>query len=130
MELVTERRLEIRWADLDSSRHVNNAVYLSYLEQVRTAWLEETLGSRELVDDFVLARVEVDFRRELTLNDEAVVARCTLARVGTSSIRTTEEVATRDGELAARAEAVLVARDERGRSRPLSDRERTALGEI
>jgi acyl-CoA thioester hydrolase len=124
---VVERRVEIRWSDLDSSQHVNNAVYLSYLEQVRTAWLEQTLGSRDVVDDFVLARVEIDFRRELTLDDEAAVARCTLARVGTSSIRTSEEIATLHGELAARAEAVMVARDESGRSRPLTDAERAAL---
>jgi acyl-CoA thioester hydrolase len=123
----TERRLAIRWADLDSSRHVNNSVYLTYLEEARTAWLEEALGSRSAVDDFVLARVEIDYRRELTLDDEAVVARCMLARVGTSSIRTSEEVTTLAGELAARAEAVMVARDGSGRSRPLTDAERTRL---
>jgi acyl-CoA thioester hydrolase len=122
-----ERRVEIRWSDLDSSRHVNNAVYLSYLEQVRTAWLEQALGSRDAVDEFVLARIEIDFRRELTLDDEAAIARCTLARMGTSSIRTTEEIATLHGELAARAESVMVARDESGRSRPLTDAERAAL---
>jgi len=125
---AVERRVEIRWSDLDSSRHVNNAVYLSYLEQVRTAWLEQMLGSRDVVDDFVLARVEIDFKRELTLDDEAVVARCTLARVGTSSVRTSEEILTLHGELAAGAEAVIVARDDGGRSRPLSDAERAALG--
>ena len=124
---AVERRVEVRWADLDSSRHVNNAVYLTYLEEVRSAWLEQTLGSREIVDEFVLVRVEIDFRRELTLDDEAVVARCTLARVGTSSIRTSEEISTPDGELAARAEAVMVARDESGRPRPLTDAERAAL---
>jgi acyl-CoA thioester hydrolase len=124
---AVERRIEIRWADLDSSRHVNNAVYLSYLEQVRSAWLAHVLGLREVVDDFVLARIEIDFRRELVLDDEAVVARCTLARIGTSSIRTSEEVATLHGELAARAEAVMVARDESGRPRPLTPVERAAL---
>ena len=124
---AVERRVEIRWADLDSSRHVNNAVYLSYLEQVRTAWLEETLGSRALVDEFVLAHIEIDFRRELTIDDEAALARCTLARVGTSSIRTSEEISTLHGELAARAEAVMVARDESGRPRALTDAERLAL---
>jgi acyl-CoA thioester hydrolase len=124
---AVERRIEIRWADLDSSRHVNNAVYLSYLEQVRSAWLAHVLGLREVVDDFVLARIEIDFRRELVLDDEAVVARCTLARIGTSSIRTSEEVATLHGELAARAEAVMVARDESGRPRPLTTAERAAL---
>jgi acyl-CoA thioester hydrolase len=107
---------------------VNNAVYLSYLEQVRSAWLAQVLGSREVVDDFVLVRIEIDFRRELTLDDEAVVARCTLARIGTSSIRTSEEVATLHGELAARAEAVIVARDESGRPRALTNAERAALG--
>ena len=124
---AVERRIEIRWADLDSSRHVNNAVYLTYLEQVRTAWLEQMLGSREVVDEFVLARVEIDFRRELTLDDEAAVARCTLANIGTSSIRTSEEIATLHGVLAARAEAVMVARDESGRPRPLTDAERAAM---
>src|SRR5205814_9439163 len=109
---MTERRIDIRWGDLDSSRHVNNAVYLTYLEEARSAWLEAALGSRELVDDFVLARVEIDFRRELTLADEAAIARCTLARIGASSIRTTEEISTLHGELAARAEAVIVARGE------------------
>jgi len=124
---TVERRIEIRWADLDSSRHVNNAVYLTYLEQVRTAWLEDMLGSREIVNEFVLVRIEIDFRRELTLDDEAVVARCTLVEIGTSSIRTSEEIATPQGELAARAEAVIVARDENGRPRALTSAERVAL---
>jgi acyl-CoA thioester hydrolase len=124
---VVERRIEIRWADLDSSRHVNNAVYLSYLEQVRTAWLEQMLGSREIIDDFVLVRVEIDFLRELTLDDETAVARCTLAQLGTSSVRTTEEISTTHGHLVARAEAVMVARDHGGQSRPLTDAERAAL---
>lgn len=122
-----ERRVEIRWSDLDSSRHVNNAVYLSYLEEVRSAWLEQMLGSREVIDEFVLARVEIDFRRELTLDDEAAIARCTLAGIGTSSIRTSEEISTLGGDLAARAEAVIVARDRSGRSRPLTDAERATF---
>jgi acyl-CoA thioester hydrolase len=122
-----EKRIEIRWADLDSSRHVNNAVYLSYLEEVRTAWLGEALGV-ESVHDFVLVRVEIDYRRELTLADVTIVARCSLARVGTSSIRTVEEIVTLAGEVAAEAEAVVVARDPKtGSSRPLSDAERAAL---
>jgi acyl-CoA thioester hydrolase len=124
-----EKRIEIRWSDLDSSQHVNNAVYLSYLEEVRTAWLGEALRNAGAVMDFVLAHVEIDFKRELTLDDSAVVARCTLARVGTSSIRTAEEILTEGGELAARAEAVVVARDPAtGASRSLSDAERAALG--
>ncbi len=102
-------------------------MYLTYLEQVRSAWVEERLGARELVDDFVLVHVEIHFERELTLDDEAVLAHCCLMRLGTSSIRTSEQITTPGGELAARAEAVLVARDENGRPRPLTAAERTAL---
>ena len=73
--------------------------------------------------DFVLARVAIDFRRELRLEDEEVVVSCALERIGNSSLTLSEQIRTRDGELAAEAEAVLVARDrERGRSRPLSER--------
>jgi acyl-CoA thioesterase FadM len=57
-----------------------------------------------------------------------VLARCRLDSIGTSSVRTREEIVTLDGELAAEAEAVLVARDpESGRSRPLTDAERAAF---
>ncbi|MFN8223901.1 MAG: hotdog domain-containing protein [Gaiellales bacterium] len=75
-----------------------------------------------------LARVAIDFRREVTLEDEEVVVRVRLVRIGTSSVTLTEEVAMRDGTIAAEAEAVIVARDQRtGRSRPLTDAERAAL---
>jgi acyl-CoA thioester hydrolase len=124
---VHEKSIEIRWRDLDAYGHVNNAVYLTYLEEVRDEWLERTLGSDESVWDYVIARVAIDFRRELTQGDDEVVARCTLARVGNSSLTTREELFV-GGQVAAEAEAVLVARDrESGRARPLVERERLAL---
>jgi acyl-CoA thioester hydrolase len=124
---VHEKSIEIRWRDLDAYGHVNNAVYLTYLEEVRDEWLERTLGSDESVWDYVIARVAIDFRRELTQGDDEVVARCTLARVGNSSLTTREELFV-SGQVAAEAEAVLVARDrESGRARPLVERERLAL---
>jgi len=76
----------------------------------------------------VLARVAVDFRRELRQDDEEVLARCRLEGIGTSSVRTREEVLTRDGTVAAEAQAVLVARlPGESRSRPLTDAERAAF---
>ena len=95
---------------------------------MRDEWLGRALGDPAGIWNWVLARVAIDFRREVTLADDAVVARCGLASIGTSSIRTREQIVTRDGELAAEAEAVLVARDrESGRSRPLTDAERAAF---
>jgi acyl-CoA thioester hydrolase len=125
---VHEKQIEIRWRDQDAYGHVNNAVYLTYLEEVRDEWLERTLGDSGDAWGYVTARVAIDFRRELTQDDEAIVARLWLTRIGTSSVTTREEIVTVGGELAAEAEAVLVARDtETGRSRPLSEAERAAL---
>jgi acyl-CoA thioester hydrolase len=125
---VHEKQIEIRWRDQDAYGHVNNAVYLTYLEEVRDEWLERALGDSGDAWGYVTARVAIDFRRELTQDDDAIVARLWLTRIGTSSVTTREEIVTVGGELAAEAEAVLVARDgETGRSRPLSDAERAAL---
>ena len=123
-----EKQIEIRWRDQDAYGHVNNAVYLTYLEEVRDEWLERALGESGDAWGYVTARVAIDFRRELTQDDDAIVARLWLTRIGTSSVTTREEIVTVGGELAAEAEAVLVARDtETGRSRPLTDVERAAL---
>jgi acyl-CoA thioester hydrolase len=107
---------------------VNNAVYATYLEEARDGWLERALGSDGALWDYVLARFAIDFRREVGLREEAVFARVTLARIGTSSITLREEIRLADGTTAAEAEAVIVARDrETGRSRPLTDAERAKL---
>jgi acyl-CoA thioester hydrolase len=109
-------------------RHVNNAVYLTYLEEVRDEWLSAVLGDAENLWEYVLARVAIDFRSELTQDDDTVLARCRLERIGHSSVRTREELVRRDGTIAAEAEAVLVARDlGEGGSRPLTPVEREAF---
>jgi acyl-CoA thioester hydrolase len=125
---VHEKRIEIRWRDVDAYRHVNNAVYATYLEECRDELAEKVLADVGDVWDYVLARVAIDFRRELTQDDDEVVVRCAVDRVGRSSVTLREEIRTRDGELSAEAEAVLVARDPAtGRSRPLTDPEREAF---
>ncbi len=125
---ILEKRIEIRWRDLDAYQHVNNSVYLTYLEEARDEWLEAALPEGSSAWDFVLARVAIDFRRELRGDDDHVIASCRLIRLGRSSITTREEVRTLEGELSAEAESVIVARDATtGRSRPLTAAERAAL---
>lgn len=126
--MAHEKRIEIRWRDVDAYRHVNNAVYATYLEECRDELAEKVLAGVGDIWDYVLARVAIDFRRELTQDDDEVVVRCAVERVGRSSVTLREEIRTRDGELSAEAEAVLVARDQAtGRSRPLTDPEREAF---
>ena len=126
--MAHEKRIEIRWRDVDAYRHVNNAVYATYLEECRDEWIDLQLDGVGEPWDWVLARVAIDFRRELTQDDDAVVVTCRLERIGNSSLTLREEIRTPDGELSAEAEAVLVARDrETGRSRPITEAEREAL---
>jgi acyl-CoA thioester hydrolase len=122
---VHEKEIEIRWRDLDPYGHVNHAVFLTYLEEVRDEWLIAAVGDDAL--GYVVARVEIDYRRELTHKDDRVVARIGLGSLGTSSVRTVEELLVKDGDLAAEARAVLVACDESHRPRPLTDEERAVL---
>ena len=131
MPVEHQKRIEIRWRDLDAFGHVNHVVFLTYLEESRDEWLGGSLGDPDRVWDWVLARVEIDYRRELALADDAVVATCRLARIGRSSVSTREEVRTAGGDLAAEASAVLVARDrDSGRSRPLTAAEQAAFERV
>jgi len=131
VRVVHEKRIEIRWRDVDAYQHVNNAVYATYLEECRDEWVVRVLGDVSDEWDYVLARVAIDFRRELRLSDEWVVVSCGLARIGTSSITLREEIHAGQGWLAAESEAVLVARDrEAGRSRKLGDGELAALERV
>jgi acyl-CoA thioester hydrolase len=129
--VTLERRIEIRWRDLDAYGHVNNAVYLTYLEEARDAWVHRVLGKVTDTWDFVLARVAIDFRAELVQDDGAILVRCALGSIGRGSIRTREEIVKLDGTVSAVAESVVVPRDPAsGRARPLSDAERAALERV
>jgi acyl-CoA thioester hydrolase len=122
---MQEQRVPIRWRDVDNYGHVNNAVYLTYLEECRDRWVRDVLGAEQ---DFVIVRIAIDFRRELSLGDEEVVVTCRGTGYGASSIRTKEQIHAKGGWLAAESESVIVAHDPRGRkARPLTDRQRSLL---
>jgi acyl-CoA thioester hydrolase len=127
---VYTKRIEIRWRDMDAFKHVNNSVYLTYLEEARDEWFIQVLGNGLLLNDFVLARCAVDYRSPLTQDDGDVDVELRCTRVGRSSVTTAERViAVSDGRLAAEAEAVLVHYDwKTGKSRPLTDEIGTAFG--
>ena len=123
-----ETRIRIRWRDMDAYGHVNNGVYLTYLEECRDAWAQELLAPADGSWDFVLAHIGIDYRAQLTQSDGEILVRCRLASFGRSSVRTREEIVKVDGTIAAEAEAVVVARDpDADRSRPLTEHERELL---
>jgi acyl-CoA thioester hydrolase len=123
---MVEVRIRVRWADMDAYSHVNNAVYLNYLEEARDQLMTELFGDEAY--DFVIAHVGIDFRDEVTQDDGEVVVSSEVTGYGTSSVRTRELVRKTDGTLAAEGECVLVPRDAETRgSRRLTDDERARL---
>ena len=62
----------MRWRDVDALGHVNNATIITYLETARTELWRERFGGGSKIP-FVVARVEVTFRRQIRLDDEVRV---------------------------------------------------------
>jgi acyl-CoA thioester hydrolase len=123
-----EKRIEIRWRDMDAFGHVNHAVFMTYLEEVRDEWLADSLGDATTLDDFVVGKVSIEYRSPLRQEDDAVIARLRLTALGRATVHTHEEIHTLSGKLAARAQSVMVAVDSAtGRSRPLTAEELEAL---
>jgi acyl-CoA thioester hydrolase len=119
-------RIAIRWRDIDTLGHLNQAVYHEFLEEGRTA-LFERLG---LIGNFnfVLARVELDYRSEIRRDHGVVDVVTRPGRVGRSSMTVDHEILLPDGTVAAQGLSVLVAWDPAARrSRTLTDDERAQL---
>ena len=119
-----------RFSDLDPMGHVNNAVYLTWIENARLEFLRR-LGTFDKPDTtemaMILARVELDFRAPVGFGDEVEIGVST-ARLGTKSFDLAYELR-RGEELVANATTVLVAYDyESKSSREIPDvwRERLA----
>jgi acyl-CoA thioester hydrolase len=122
--------IQIRWRDVDALGHVNNATIVTYLETARTElWRERFGGGSDI--PFVVARVEVAFRRQIRLDDSVAVG---LRVADLRGARYTFEYRVEaNGELAAEAET-LMAHVVPGETRPcripvgLADQLRTLSG--
>ena len=77
--------IEVRFRDLDALGHVNNAVLVTLIEQARFQWWQGWLKDRPFESEgFLIARIEVDYRRPILMSDDVRVALwCT--RIGTTS---------------------------------------------
>jgi acyl-CoA thioester hydrolase len=120
-------RERVRFRDLDAMNHVNNAVFLTYLEQARFHFLEHLgLARREQEPPLILARVEIDFRAPASFGDEVEIG-VRAGRIGTKSFEL--EYALRAGErVVAEATSVQVGYDYgRAETVELADAWREAL---
>jgi acyl-CoA thioester hydrolase len=102
-------RDDVRFRDLDGMGHVNNAVFLTYVESARIAYFTSHGAGNNPQQHLILARMEVDFRSPIALGEQVEVG-VRPARVGTKSFELEYEVRA-DGRLAAEAKSVLVGYD-------------------
>lgn len=76
--------LEIRWSDMDEMKHVNNAVYLTYIEQARILFFHNVLQIDWEQDGFILANANIDFIQPMVYPNASFVYMRT-SRIGTKS---------------------------------------------
>lgn len=109
-KLVSEA--QVRFADTDGLGHVNNAVYLNYLEIARVDYLQQVLGRKDVRDfGVILARAEVDYKSPAYHHEKLLVG-CRVDSLGGSSINMSYRIEDKDtGRLVALAKTVLVAYD-------------------
>ena len=123
--------LTVRFRDLDAMGHVNNAVYLTYMESARIAWwMHLTHGHDLRALTMILARSEIDYRSPLAYAEELEVGvRCTAVRRSSVMVETVIGVTGAGGSrLAAEARQVLVHYDYASQSsRPLTEELRQQL---
>jgi len=126
---VHQKHIDIRWRDLDAYGHVNQAVYLTFAEEVLDDWFRAKLGRDPgTVWDYVARRTTIDYRGELRLEDRAAVGWAELVSLGTTSVTAKVTLSAPDGRVATELELVVVAIDGKGGAgRPLTEQERAAL---
>lgn len=99
--------LQVRWGDMDALGHVNNAVFLTYLEQSRLSYVKQ-LGLRDERPDrpgLILARIAIDFKQPLFADDDVHVF-TRVIRLGGRSFETEQWVmALKSGQLTVAAQA-------------------------
>ena len=115
--------VQMRFRDTDMFGHVNNAVFATWIEIARIAFLR---GLGPPSGDLILARLEMDFTRQVVYG-QRIAVETRVARIGRTSV-TLDQTVLAEGESAARIGSVVVLYDyQRGASRPVPDAFRAAL---
>ncbi len=79
--------INVRWRDMDAYGHVNNAKYISYLEEARVRWMHGVMNGAKMGSGIspVVANTNVNYRRPIVWPNDIVVE-LFVERVGTSSM--------------------------------------------
>jgi acyl-CoA thioester hydrolase len=85
VKIIHKTKIQLRFRDTDGMGHVNNAVFLTYLESARIDFFEKYFYVEKAKDiSFILAHVDIDFKIPITLKDNPEVL-IRVKSIGTTS---------------------------------------------
>jgi acyl-CoA thioester hydrolase len=120
-----ETETDVRYSDLDSLGHVNNAVYATYFELARVRYLQDEFDAPAEKPNFVVAHLELDFVEPITELTTVTVG-MGVDDVGRTSFDLACEIEV-DGSLAARGASTQVVVDDGGQPAPIPEEWRAML---
>ncbi|MFF3246518.1 acyl-CoA thioesterase [Streptomyces sp. NPDC002870] len=126
-------RCPLRWSDMDAFGHVNNVVFLRYLEEARIDFMFRLApgdGSPSFAGGSVVARHEIDYKRPLVHRHEPVIVESWVTKIGAASLTIAYEVKDAEGasQVYVRASTIVVPYDlSAGRPRRISAEEKSFL---
>lgn len=113
MAFLFSHQVEVRFRDCDPLGHVNNAAYLTYLEQARLFYWKSLWGFGDHASSspgVIMARAEIDYRLPARYG-QTLEVRIDLAAVGKTSFTYDYEVVDEQGRVVASARTVQVMYD-------------------
>ncbi|WNO74505.1 MULTISPECIES: acyl-CoA thioesterase [unclassified Streptomyces] len=123
----------LRWSDMDAFGHVNNVVFLRYLEEARIDFMFRLApgdGSPSFSGGSVVARHEIDYVRPLVHRHEPVVVESWVTKISAASLTIAYEVKDAEGasQVYVRASTIVVPYNlEAGRPRRITAEEKSYL---
>ncbi|CAM3559435.1 thioesterase family protein [Smaragdicoccus niigatensis] len=119
----------MRWTDCDLLGHVNNAKFIEFAQDARIRFFgEDSTITWGRDNSMVVRHMEVDYERPLFLTSSPIHVDVSILKIGNSSCTIRHDICDKDGNRAARVDAVLVGFDGKtNTSKPLSDEIKTLL---
>lgn len=114
----TEIQIVVKQQDIDELNHVNNKVYVDYLEEARGDWYAQTGFSFDIMRErnlgTVVLKLNITFLQEATLGEELTVKTIPV-RLGRTSFDLQQKIYNERGEKITEANVVSVMFDRQNR---------------
>lgn len=112
-----EAPVQIRFNDIDSLGHVNNATIQEYFDLGRMEYFKSAFTSNINWEKFaaIIASIKTDFASPIFINDKLLV-KTKVTRIGTKSMKLTQHLTDDKSILKATCESIMVSFDHKTQS--------------